>query len=1244
MQQLGIGGATTADQAAQVIRGWLQRDPAPLQTSLGATVDKVETFSDAQGQPLYYVVHLLPGGLAIVSPDDQVEPIIAFSEGQTYDPSQGNPLYALVSHDLAGRLAAARSIQAPAGQMSQSQTLSGLAHSDAQTKWQQLLAVAPSGGASSMGATSIADAGVSPLAQGGLANVSDVRVAPLTRTTWTQTNIYGTNNACYNYYTPPGPDGSVNNDPCGCVATAVAQVLRFFQYPTAAIGRRSFTYFINDVLHTGWTLGGDGSGGAYRWDLMPLSPDANTLVNQCQQIGALCWDAGIASGMGYTASESDADYYTSVFTDVFQYANAVKGWNGSDNIGASLNQMVNSNLDARHPVLLMIGEVSGGGHAVVADGYGYDSYTLYHHLNCGWVTGNIWYNLPTFQSGVLSFDSVFECIYNIYTSGTGEIISGRVTDPSGNPMNGVALTAQLSGGAGTYYATTNANGIYAFCPVPSASSYTVSATASGYTFQPQNVTTGTSELTLGGTSSTCGNCWGVNFTTSAPFLSVPGTGLTSEGRAGGPFSPSSITYTVWNAGWSWSASGQWLNWTAHATQPWVVLSKTSGTLGGSPANDTVTVSISPAANSLAIGTYSDTVTFTNTTNGAGNTTFAISLTVAPPPTVTAITPNYGLNTGSVSITNLAGTGFRPGATVTLRRGVDIPATGIVVVSPTEITCTFNLSGAAVGLWDVVVTNTDTQSATLSSAFSVIGQSSAYSWTNFVGQPGSSGNADGTGNAARFNKPLGTAVDSAGNVYVADTYNNTIRKVTPAGVVTTLAGLAGVWGSTDGTGSAARFNTPTGVAVDSGGNVFVADYGNYTIRKVTPLGVVTTLAGKAGVSGSTDGTGSAARFYLPSGVAVDSTGNVYVADYWNGTIRKVTAAGMVTTLAGSAGTSGSTDGTGSAARFSSPFGVAVDTQGNVYVADTGNSTIRKVTAAGVVTTLAGSAGSSGSTDGTGSAARFFNPDGVAVDSAGNVFVADTDNDMIRKVTAAGVVTSIGGLAGVMSAADGIANAARFYYPAGIAVDSHGNLYVADTYNQRVSKGMPVNAPTITTSSPLPPGSVGILYNQTLTATGGATPYTWLISSGSLPLGLSLSAAGVITGVPVAQTTATFTVQVTGADGFSSTQAFSLTIGAPPAGDYAWANFVGQPGFYGSADGTGNTACFNGPTGVAVDSAGNMYVADCWNCTIRQVTPAGVVTTLAGSAGVLGEHRWHGQRGPVQLSYRRGLGQQRQLIRN
>jgi len=326
----------------------------------------------------------------------------------------------------------------------------------------------------------------------------------------------------------------------------------------------------------------------------------------------------------------------------------------------------------------------------------------------------------------------------------------------------------------------------------------------------------------------------------------------------------------------------------------------------------------------------------------------------------------------------------------------------------------------------------------------------YTFTTLAGKAGFSGSGNGTGSAAQFNAPFGVAVDGAGNVYVADTLNYIIRKVTPAGVVTTLAGLAGSAGSANGTGSAARFYKPSGVAVDSAGNVFVADTLNSTIRRVTPAGVVTTFAGKAGQTGTNNGTGSAARFYYPFGVAVDKAGNVYVADTYNQTIRKVTSGGMVTTLVGTA------------AQLFAPSGVAVDAATNIYIADYGNHIIRKVTPAGAVTTLAGWAGSSGSEDGTGTAARFYYPSSVAVDSATNVYVADTYNYTIRKISPSGVVTTLAGLAGRSGTNDGAGNAARFFLPSGVAVDGSGNVAVADTSNDTIRKG--TATPTILAFGP------------------------------------------------------------------------------------------------------------------------------------------------------------------------------------
>jgi hypothetical protein len=277
--------------------------------------------------------------------------------------------------------------------------------------------------------------------------------------------------------------------------------------------------------------------------------------------------------------------------------------------------------------------------------------------------------------------------------------------------------------------------------------------------------------------------------------------------------------------------------------------------------------------------------------------------------------------------------------------------------------------------------------------------------------GAAGNADGTGPAAQFNNPSGITVDTAGNLYVADFYNSTIRKITSAGVVSTLAGTVNGFGSADGTGPTAQFYKPIGITVDTAGNLYVADFYNSMIRKITSAGVVSTLAGTAGMDGSADGTGPAARFANPISLVFDkTTGNLYVADYNNATIRKITATGVVSTLAGSPGVLGSADGTGPAAQFDHPIGITVDTVGNLYVADEINRTIRKITSQGVVSTLAGTPGVSGSTDGTGAAAKFYTLRSITADTAGNLYVADSLNQAVRKITSTGVVSTVVGYIG------------------------------------------------------------------------------------------------------------------------------------------------------------------------------------------------------------------------------------------
>lgn len=309
----------------------------------------------------------------------------------------------------------------------------------------------------------------------------------------------------------------------------------------------------------------------------------------------------------------------------------------------------------------------------------------------------------------------------------------------------------------------------------------------------------------------------------------------------------------------------------------------------------------------------------------------------------------------------------------------------------------------------------------------------------------SGYLDATGTAAQFKNPGGIAIDSTGTLYVSDYSGHRIRKVTSAGVVTTLAG-SGVAGFSNATGTAAQFSTPQGLAVDSTGNVFVADTANNKIRKITPAGVVTTFAGST--FGFTNGTGTAAQFGGPTSLSIDSAGNLYVADYNNHAIRKITSAGVVTTFAGSA-TSGALDGTGTAAQFYYPSDVSIDSSGNIYVADTFNYRIRKITPAGVVSTIAGS--STGYVDASGAAAKFNQPRALTVDSSGTIYVADTSNNVVRKITPAGVVTTLAGsTSGTNGSTNATGTAARFFNPQGIVSDSAGTLYVSDFNNYIIRK--------------------------------------------------------------------------------------------------------------------------------------------------------------------------------------------------
>lgn len=352
-------------------------------------------------------------------------------------------------------------------------------------------------------------------------------------------------------------------------------------------------------------------------------------------------------------------------------------------------------------------------------------------------------------------------------------------------------------------------------------------------------------------------------------------------------------------------------------------------------------------------------------------------------------------------------------------------------------------------------------------------STPYAFTTFAGQPGVSGTNDGTGSAARFVRPNGLAMDAAGNIYVADINDETIRKVTPAGVETTIAGQPNVSGYMNGTNGGAQFYYPVAIAVDSATNLYVSEILANRVRKITPVGtnwVVSSFAGQAGESGTNDGTGTSARFGIPgagpNGLTVDRAGNIYVVDEGNDTVRKITPAGVVTTLAGKPEVMGTNDGVGSAALFSFPTDVAVDSSTNLYVADSFNYTIRKVTPVGsnwVVTTIAGQPSVYGSADGPGNAAEFNYANYLTVDGATNLYVSDYFNSTIRKVSPVGTnwtVTTLAGLSGVGGTNDGTGSKALFNQPGGVLLDGHGYLYVADVYNYTIRKGYATVLPPLT----------------------------------------------------------------------------------------------------------------------------------------------------------------------------------------
>lgn len=481
-------------------------------------------------------------------------------------------------------------------------------------------------------------------------------------------------------------------------------------------------------------------------------------------------------------------------------------------------------------------------------------------------------------------------------------------------------------------------------------------------------------------------------------------------------------------------------------------------------------------------------------------------------------------------------------------------------------------------------------------------------------------------AAQFDHPTGITCDESGNLYVCDTGNHTIRKISPDGYTTTLAGSAESSGSQDGVGTGARFRSPRGITVDSTGNLYVTDSDNHTIRKITPDGTVSTLAGLAYNSGSTDGVGSEARFRDPRGIAVDTTGNIYVADYRNHKIRKITPDRTVTTLAGSMnGQIGYTDGTGIDARFDNPYGIVVDTTGNIYVTDSDNNTIRKITPDATVTTLAGLAKMAGENDGTGSNARFGFLSSITVDHQGNLLVLD-DGKSIRKVTPDGIVTTL---------EVQVNNSIN-----GLAVDDTGAIFFTYTDdNYRYYDGYYIG-------KMLPDGSAVRIAGDLTDGSRDGAPSRYALDT---PGGCVTDSSGNIflcLGPEVVKITPDNTVRSFTSVGTTQMNPNSLAIDSANTlyvanqdehiiqkvlADGTVSILAGSRGNSGSTDGPGTSARFKSPKDITIDTAGNLYVADTSNNTIRKITPDGMVSTLAGAAGYTGNSNGSGSAARFNTPY-------------
>ena len=454
-----------------------------------------------------------------------------------------------------------------------------------------------------------------------------------------------------------------------------------------------------------------------------------------------------------------------------------------------------------------------------------------------------------------------------------------------------------------------------------------------------------------------------------------------------------------------------------------------------------------------------------------------------------------------------------------------------------------------------------------------------------------GGDGGPASQAQISSPTGVAVDGAGNLYIADSGNQRIRKVDSTGTITTVAGTGEHgFGGDGGPASQAQISSPTGVAVDGAGNLYIADAGNHRVRRVDSTGTITTVAGTGEHGfGGDGGPASQAQISSPTGVAVDGAGNLYIADAGNHRVRRVDSTGTITTVAGTGEAGFGGDGApATQAGIDRLTGVAVDGAGNLYIADWNSNRVRKVDSTGTITTIAGTGERGfGGDGGPASQAQISSPTGVAVDGAGNLYIADWDNGRIRRVDSAGTITTIAGTGGFYFRGDGgPARQGWLSYPTGVAVDGAGNLYIADADDHRIRK-VDSTTGTITTVA----GGV-----NTFGGDGGPASEAQISS----PTGIAVDGAGNL---------------------YISDRSHRIRK-VDSTGTITTVAGTGRRGFSGDG-GPASQARLNFPTGVAVDGAGNLYIADRTNFRIRKVDSTGTITTVAGT----GRRGFSGDGGPA-----------------